>query len=160
MEYIKTTVKQNDDDGCVFCRMLEQRQDEEHLILHRFERVFLVMNLYPYTSGHLMVVPTRHTADYSSLSLEEHQDFGRTMALAQCILDECFSPHGFNIGMNLGRSAGAGILDHLHYHVVPRWSGDANFMTSVGETRVMSEALPDSWRRLKAALDKRLAAAT
>jgi ATP adenylyltransferase len=155
MEYIKTTVKDNHDE-CVFCKMLSDSDDRANLILHRFERCFLVMNLYPYTSGHLMVVPTRHTADFAGLSLEEHADFGRTLALAQSILTECFSPHGFNIGMNLGRSAGAGIQDHLHYHIVPRWSGDANFMTAVSETRVMSESLGDSWQRLRDALKDKL----
>lgn len=156
MEYIKTTVQDNSGDACVFCEMLADPDDRKHLILHRFERCFLVMNLYPYTSGHLMVVPTRHTADFSGLTIEEHAEFGRTLALAQSILVECFSPHGFNIGMNLGRTAGAGIQDHLHYHIVPRWSGDANFMTAVGQTRVMSESLDDSWLRLKEALKKRL----
>ncbi|RQV99991.1 HIT domain-containing protein [bacterium] len=156
MEYIKTTVQDNPDAACVFCEMLAASDDRKNLILHRFERCFLLMNLFPYTSGHLMVVPTRHTADFSSITLEEHADFGRTLALAQCILTECFAPHGFNIGMNLGRPAGAGIQDHLHYHIVPRWSGDANFMTAVGHTRVMSEGLDDSWQRLKEALKNRI----
>ena len=156
MEYIKTTVNEQTDGQCIFCKMLEQNADDRNFVLHRFDTCFLVMNLYPYTSGHLMVVPLRHTADFSSFTSSEHGEIGRVLALAQDILKDCFSPHGFNIGMNLGRSAGAGILDHLHYHVVPRWTGDANFMSAVGDTRVMSEGLSESWARLKAALDKRL----
>jgi ATP adenylyltransferase len=156
MEYIKTTVNEKSDGQCIFCKMLAQDADDRNYILHRFPSCFLVMNLYPYTSGHLMVVPSRHTSDFQSISPEEHSEMGRVIALAQEILKECFSPHGFNIGMNLGRSAGAGVLDHLHYHVVPRWSGDANFMSSISETRVLSEGLSDSWSRLKTALESRL----
>jgi ATP adenylyltransferase len=156
MEYIKTTVNDKTDGQCIFCKMLEQGADDRNFVLHRFPSCFLVMNLYPYTSGHLMVVPLRHTSDFQSISPEEHREMGRVIALAQEILKECFSPHGYNIGMNLGRSAGAGIIDHLHYHIVPRWSGDANFMSSIGDTRVMSEGLSESWARLKTSLELRL----
>ena len=159
MEYIRSTVKEPADTGCVFCAMLNEQDDVKNLILHRFPRCFLVLNLYPYTNGHLMVVPLRHTAEFASITPEEHTEMGDVLALAQKVIAECFTPHGFNIGMNLGRSAGAGVVGHLHYHIVPRWSGDSNFMSTVGHTRVMSESLPESYARLKIAIDKQLASA-
>lgn len=152
MTYIMSTVKEPD-DGCVFCRMLAEANDEHHLILRRGTCSFVVMNLYPYNTGHLMVVPFKHTGDFSSLSEAEHLELANQMALAQHVLRECLSPHGFNIGMNLGRVSGAGIADHLHYHIVPRWNGDSNFMPVVADTKVISESLQETWRRLKAVYD-------
>lgn len=154
MSYISETIKQNQTEGCVFCRMIEAEDDERNLILLRGETCFIVMNLYPYNSGHLMVIPLRHVGDFGQLTEKEHLELGRMLDLARRALGECFTPHGFNIGMNIGRAAGAGILDHLHYHIVPRWNGDANFMSAVGETKVLSEALPDSYRRLRASLSR------
>jgi ATP adenylyltransferase len=136
-------------DGCIFCRMLAQTDDETNLILFRGAHSFVVMNRFPYNSGHLMVVPLRHTGDFGSLSEGEHLELAALIERSRKILDLCMSPHGYNIGMNIGRSSGAGIVDHLHYHIVPRWSGDSNFMSTVGETKVMSESLQDTWRRLK-----------
>ena len=157
MTYIMSTVKAQD-DGCVFCRMLAGGEDERNLILHRGEHAFLVMNLFPYNTGHLMVVPFRHTGDFLSLTAAEHLDLSTLMALAQDVLRECLSPHGYNIGMNLGRVSGAGIVDHVHYHVVPRWNGDSNFMSVVADTKVISESLAETYRRLKTACDARAAA--
>ncbi|MCB9357051.1 MAG: HIT domain-containing protein [Calditrichaeota bacterium] len=154
MNYIAETVKQEQPEGCVFCKMLEESQDENNLILRRGKLCFIVMNLFPYNTGHLMVIPQRHTGDFGSLSPDEHQELGRLLDVSRLILNECFTPHGFNIGMNIGRAAGAGILDHLHYHVVPRWNGDSNFMNAVGETKVLSESLPESFRRLRDALKR------
>jgi len=154
MSYILETVKQEQPEGCVFCRMLEDQTDERNLILRRGELCFLVMNLFPYNSGHLMVIPKRHTGDFSSLSAAEHAEMGKMLELARKALSECFTPHGFNIGMNIGRAAGAGIVDHLHHHIVPRWNGDSNFMSAVGETKVLSESLPESYARLRASLDR------
>jgi len=152
MAYIMTTVKQND-DGCVFCRMLAEPDDERNLILWRDPLAFAVMNLYPYNTGHLMVVPVRHTGDFGSLSGEEHLSLTGLLHRCQTVLERTMSPHGFNLGMNLGRASGAGIADHLHYHVVPRWTGDSNFMSVVSDTKVMSESLGETYRRLKEAFD-------
>jgi ATP adenylyltransferase len=146
MPYIMSTVQQN--DGCVFCKMLGEAEDERNLILHRGHHAFVVMNLFPYNTGHLMVVPTRHTGDYASLSAEEHLELASLIAQSQAALSKTLSPHGFNIGMNLGRASGAGIVDHLHYHIVPRWSGDSNFMSVVADTKVISESLGDTYKRL------------
>lgn len=152
MTYILETVKQDKPDGCIFCDMAAQSDDQRNLILWRGASCFLVMNLYPYNSGHMMAIPLRHTADFASLTPGEHAELGDALNLARQALELCFSPHGFNIGMNLGRAAGAGILDHLHYHIVPRWSGDSNFMSAVGETKVLSESLPESFSRLRKAI--------
>ena len=148
MPYILSTVKEPD-EGCVFCKMLAANDDEKNLIVHRGQLAFAVMNLYPYNSGHLMVVPYRHTGDYSALTGEEHLEMTHLMSRAQLALTKAMQPHGFNIGMNLGRASGAGIADHLHYHVVPRWSGDSNFMFTTADTKVMSENLPDTWKRIR-----------
>lgn len=154
MSYILETVKQERPDGCVFCRMIEESDDSKNLILIRGKHSFVVMNLFPYNSGHLMVIPLRHTGDYGSLTADEHVELGKLIEVSRQALAECFTPHGYNIGMNIGRAAGAGILDHLHYHVVPRWNGDSNFMSAVGETKVLSESLPESYARLKIAIDR------
>ncbi|MBK6910166.1 MAG: HIT domain-containing protein [bacterium] len=156
MSYILETVKQEQPDGCVFCRMLAEQDDARNLILHRAELCFVVMNLFPYNSGHLMVIPLRHTGEFSSLTAAEHAEMGRMLDLARVALSECFTPHGYNIGMNIGRAAGAGIVDHLHYHIVPRWNGDSNFMSAVGETKVLSESLPESFARLKTVVNRLL----
>lgn len=154
MSYILETVKQEQVSGCVFCRMLAESDDVSNLILHRSPHSFVVMNLYPYNTGHLMVIPQRHTGDFGSITPEEHTDLGRLIEMSRQSIAECFTPHGYNIGMNIGRAAGAGILDHLHYHIVPRWNGDSNFMSAVGETKVLSESLSESYARLKQAMNR------
>jgi len=154
MSYILETVKQDQPEGCVFCQMLSESEDKKNLILHRAEHCFIVMNLYPYNSGHLMIIPQRHTGEFGSLSADEHAEMGEQLEMSRLALAECFTPHGFNIGMNIGRAAGAGILDHLHYHIVPRWNGDSNFMSAVGETKVLSESLSESFARLKKSMDR------
>lgn len=154
MQYIESTVKQPEDGVCIFCKMLAQEQDTENLVLHRGKCAFVVMNLFPYNTGHLMVVPIRHTAEFESLTEDETLELNELLRLSQAALERTFHPHGYNIGMNLGRASGAGIVDHLHYHIVPRWNGDANFMTVVGTTKVMSESLPESWRRLRQSIDE------
>lgn len=154
MSYILETVKQKQPDACVFCRMIGESDDSRNLILRREKHGFVVMNLYPYNSGHLMVIPNRHTGDYGSLTGDEHVELGRLLEICRKALEECFTPHGYNIGMNIGRAAGAGILDHLHYHIVPRWNGDSNFMSAVGETKVLSESLSESYSRLKRSMDR------
>jgi len=142
--------------GCVFCDRvrLPESQDRASLILLRGERNFIIMNLYPYNSAHLMVVPYTHTADLTTLPSETLNEM---MALAQKmvqVIGEEYHPEGFNLGMNLGRVAGAGVADHLHMHIVPRWAGDTNFMPVVGATKVLPELLERTYDRLKARLGK------
>ena len=136
-------------DSCVFCSITARDDDENTFILHRAARNFVVLNIYPYTSGHLMIVPFEHTADFAALAKETSDELMDLAKRSQALLQETYHPHGFNLGMNLGGAAGAGVSDHLHLHVLPRWSGDANFMTTVGETRVIPEDLRATYERLR-----------
>lgn len=139
--------------GCLFCDAREAGDDRGRLVLHRSARAYLILNAFPYTSGHLMAVPNRHVATVADADAD---DLGETMALVQRAvraLTAEYRPDGFNIGINHGRAAGAGIQEHLHVHVVPRWNGDSNFMPVIGEVRVLPEALDATWSRLKARLD-------
>jgi ATP adenylyltransferase len=130
-------------DGCPFC-VAPTLTDEEALIVARGQLVYAILNLYPYNSGHVLICPYRHLADYTDLSAAESAEFGHFTALAIGALRAASSPHGFNVGMNLGTVAGAGIAAHLHQHVVPRWGGDTNFMPVVGRTRVLPQLLADT----------------
>ena len=125
--------------------------DETSLVLHRGPTCFAVMNAYPYTSGHLMVLPRRAVGELSDLTEEEHLELWAMVRDAVGAVNRAFEPGGVNVGVNLGRAAGAGIPGHLHVHVVPRWSGDTNFTTTVANVRVLPEALGESWRRLREA---------
>lgn len=136
------------DKGCIFCVREIQCEDRERLILHRAEHAFILMNKFPYTNGHLMVAPYRHTADPAVLTGEEALEMHRLMVLCRQVLQECVAPHGFNIGMNLGQVAGAGIADHLHLHIVPRWSGDTNFMPVFADVRVIPQHLEETYNHL------------
>jgi ATP adenylyltransferase len=147
--YITSGVK---DDGCIFCAAAEARDDAQSLIVLRARKNFVILNRYPYTSGHVMVVPYAHQA---TLAASEQDTLAEMMALAQRIelaLENLYHPNGVNLGINIGRAAGAGIAGHLHLHVLPRWIGDTNFMTSVGETRVQPEELTTTYQRLRGAL--------
>jgi len=134
--------------GCIFCTALE-RAEAEPLVLHIAERGFVILNLYPYNNGHLMVVPRRHIGTLAAASREELAELMELTQLAEAALTEAYAPHGMNIGINLGRPAGAGVLDHLHIHVVPRWNGDTNFMSVVGNVRVLPEELPQASAKLR-----------
>ncbi|HEX4999543.1 MAG TPA: HIT domain-containing protein [Terriglobia bacterium] len=137
--------------SCVFCIGEDTRSDRERLIVHRATHSFVILNLYPYTSGHFMVAPYAHI---DRLSLASAEVLAEIMTLAQrgvAALQSLYRPDGFNIGMNLGVAAGAGIKEHIHLHVVPRWTGDANFMTVTGETRVLPEELGVTYQRLQEA---------
>jgi len=139
------------DDVCIFCSKCAQNTDEENLILHRGKYNYVLLNLYPYTNGHLMVAPYAHIADFEDLPEETAREM---MSLAQDAvrhLKSTYKPQGVNLGVNLGECAGAGIAGHLHMHVLPRWFGDANFMTTVAETRVLPEDLSETWRKLQGA---------
>ena len=136
--------------ACVFCLIAANPGDDEtNFVLHRAEHCFVVLNLYPYITGHLMVVPYLHTNEFDSAPKEMTDELMDMAKRAQTALREVYSPSGFNMGMNLGSAAGAGIADHLHIHLLPRWSGDTNFMTTVGESRVIPEDLPTTYSKLR-----------
>jgi ATP adenylyltransferase len=135
---------------CIFCDALG-RAAAEPLVVHRAERAFVILNKFPYNNGHLMVVSNRHVARLADLDAAELAALMALTQLAERVLTDVYRPHGFNVGLNLGTAAGAGVLGHLHLHVVPRWSGDTNFMSVVGETRVLPEELPATAERLRTA---------
>ena len=134
-------------EGCVFC---VAAHGDDALVVHRGERAFVVLNKYPYASGHLMVAPLRHEADFGELSPEEAVEIHRLASAALGALAESMRPQGFNLGWNLGRIAGAGVLDHVHLHVVPRWAGDTNFMPVLADVKVLPEALEETRAKLAA----------
>lgn len=137
-------------DRCVLCLIAEHPEDDEkNFILHRAQHVFVVLNLYPYISGHLMIVPYLHTGEFDSMPKEITDELMDLTKRSQIALREVYSPDGFNMGMNLGAAAGAGIVDHLHIHLLPRWAGDTNFMTPVAETRVLPEDLATTYSKLR-----------
>jgi len=139
------------EEGCIFCRFLAEtgpEADRKNLILWRSAKSFAILNRYPYNNGHLMVVPQRHTADYAGLGPEELDDLQRLLQVSLRIVGEVYRPAGSNLGMNLGHDAGAGIEGHLHWHLVPRWRGDTNFMPVVAGTKVMIETLGQTWDAL------------
>ena len=138
------------EDGCVLCLIASHPEDDEkNFVLHRAQHGFVLLNLYPYISGHLMIVPYLHTSEFDSAPKEITDELMDLTKQSQTALREAYSPAGFNMGMNLGRVAGAGIADHLHIHLLPRWSGDTNFMTSVADTRVLPEDLQTTYAKLK-----------
>lgn len=138
--------------GCIFCNALAAGDDRKLLVLQRSERAFLILNAYPYTPGHLMAVVNRHVGSVAEATPEELAEAMRLVGLATLALAEEYRAAGFNIGMNQGRVAGAGVEDHLHVHVVPRWPGDSNFMPVLGEVRVLPEALDVTYERLRSRL--------
>jgi ATP adenylyltransferase len=146
MEYIESA----HDEGteCIFCA-LQGAEPEEGMVLARTSRAFVLMNLYPYNPGHLMIAPLRHTAALEDLDPDEMNQMGKLLQDCVDVLTAAMKPDGFNVGMNLGRVAGAGVPGHLHWHVVPRWSGDANFMPIVGQTRVLPELVRDTYKKLR-----------
>ena len=151
MEYIEqATTGDEPEGGCLFCTVAAAGDDEASMILHRGEHAFVMMNAFPYNPGHLMVAPFRHVGDFEGLTGDELLDAGRLQQSAVRALREEMSPHGYNLGMNLGRVAGAGLPDHVHWHVVPRWNGDTNFTTVLGDIRVLPEALEATYRKLRA----------
>ena len=143
--------------GCIFCDALA-RGDDEPLIIHRGSRAFVILNKFPYNNGHLMVVANRHVGRLAALDDAELAEIMTLTQAAERALDAVYRPHAYNVGLNLGKPAGAGVLDHLHMHVVPRWDGDTNFMSVVGDTRVLPEELPATAARLRAAFSQAQAA--
>ena len=136
-------------EGCVFCSIAANPdQDATNYVLHRGQHAFVLLNLYPYTTGHLMVVPYLHTSELDTVAKEITDEMMDLTKRSQTALREAYLPSGFNMGMNLGASAGAGIADHIHIHLLPRWAGDTNFMTAIGDARVLPEALETTYAKL------------
>lgn len=134
--------------GCILCRHQDSGKDKEHLIVHRSQFCYVMQNLYPYNNGHIMVVPFEHCSQLSLLSADQRADLMETVALSESCLKEVYNCDGINVGINLGEAAGAGIAEHLHIHLVPRWKGDSNFMSVVSGLRVIPEAFESSYARL------------
>ncbi|MGB9674442.1 MAG: HIT family protein [Anaerolineales bacterium] len=151
MKYIQEPRRNND---CVFCKALEQPDSAENLIVFRGENSFVILNRFPYTSGHLMVVPFQHCASMSELDQATRMELIEMVNRALLVLTKVYCPQGFNVGMNIGEPAGAGIADHIHMHIVPRWSGDTNFMSTVAGVRVLPEDLEQSYQRIKEVWDQ------
>ena len=148
LEYVKDAAKDKENE-CIFCAKPAADDDEANLIVHRGDRCFVILNLFPYTNGHLMVAPFEHIAALQNLDAETVAEM---MALAQAAmrrLEEAYSPHGYNVGFNQGRIAGAGFENHIHMHVVPRWGGDTNFMPVLADTRVMPQTPQQSYEALR-----------
>jgi ATP adenylyltransferase len=147
LEYIKQADEQS---GCIFCDAAEA-SDEDGLIVHRGEQAFVLLNKFPYSSGHMMVAPNRHVGDFGELEGGETTEIHRLAAEALGALAVVYEPQGYNLGWNLGRVAGAGVLDHVHQHIVPRWAGDTNFMPVLADVKVLPEHLAQTRERLAAA---------
>ena len=148
-KYIASGVD-SQESSCVFCRLAQETEnDEANFVLHRGTNTFVALNLYPYITGHLLVMPYQHLGDLESTSKDVTDELMDLTKRSEVALRKVYSPPGFNIGMNLGAAAGAGIADHIHLHILPRWSGDTNFMTSVADTRVIPESLETTYSRLR-----------
>lgn len=150
MKYI---TKRKNFEGCVFCEALKHEDGTENTIVYRGKNSFVILNRYPYTSGHVMILPFEHSSDLNDLNNETRAEMMELVNHAVKALKKAYSPDAFNIGINMGAAAGAGIEAHVHIHVVPRWSGDVNFMTSVGDIRVIPESLEDSYEKIKEVWD-------
>jgi ATP adenylyltransferase len=154
MKYVTSSDKKI--DGCIFCAMFKDAstQDRENLLVYRGQNIFTVMNLYPYNSGHLMVLPQQHVAALTDVPFQVQAEIMAMTSYLTGLLTDIMNPDGFNVGINLGRAAGAGIDTHLHLHVVPRWNGDSNFMPVVGQTRILPEELPATYEKITAYIKK------
>lgn len=146
MEYIENHDKE---DGCVFCNAQTMQDGADNLIAFRGERAYVILNRYPYTSGHVMVNPFEHKSLLDELDIATRAEMMELTSQCTNVLRDIYKPQGFNIGVNMGEAAGAGVLGHVHIHIVPRWKGDTNFMSAVGQTRVLPEALEATYERVK-----------
>ena len=160
MEYLwtpwrSTYIKAEKREGrCIFCDALTSSDDEKNLVVRRGRHSFVILNRYPYTSGHLMIAPYAHVSRLNDAPVDAVEEMVLFTRQSEVVLEEAYRPDGINLGMNLGRAAGAGIAEHIHLHVLPRWTGDANFMTSVAHTRIIPEALEETYSKLKPGFDK------
>ena len=150
MKYIENHEKQED---CIFCNALARVDNAENLIIKRGERAFVILNLYPYTSGHIMVAPMAHKPSLENLDSDSRAEMMELVSQCIVVMKKIYKPQAFNVGANIGEAAGAGVPDHVHLHIVPRWAGDTNFMSTLGETRVLPEALEDTYERIKAGFE-------
>jgi len=150
-EYVRKVLKMNE---CIFCQALKLKNDRKAFILFRGISNFIILNKYPYTPGHLMIAPYKHLASYEQTKKETSDEMADLLKLSLKVLKRNYKPHGFNTGMNLGQCAGAGVTDHYHLHVIPRWIGDSNFMPLVSRTRVLIEDLPTTYERLLSIFQK------
>jgi ATP adenylyltransferase len=151
--YVSATEKTT---GCVFCNAAKEIDDEKARIVHRAEHCFIILNAFPYTPGHVMIVPYAHLDELQKLPAAAAQEMMMLSQRMETVLRSLYHPDGVNLGMNIGKAAGAGIAGHIHMHVLPRWVADANFMSVVGETRVLPETLEVTWQRMRKALDESL----
>jgi ATP adenylyltransferase len=147
MKYVENYEAQKD---CFLCQALARPDNEENLIIERGTSAFVIMNLYPYTSGHIMVAPFEHQSSLEELGEDSRAEIMELVSRSIVVLKKIYKPHGFNVGINIGEAAGAGEPDHVHMHIVPRWTGDTNFLSTLGETRVLPEALGKTYKRIKA----------
>ena len=145
---IKYIIKMSSMKGCIFCSKPKARNDRKNYIVGRTRHSFSILNLYPYNNGHMMIVPYRHVDSLTKLNKEEIADLIDLLNRTQELLSDTMNPDGFNIGINVGKAAGAGVKDHIHIHIVPRWAGDANFMSVSASTKVISESLGALYRKL------------
>ncbi len=141
-------------DASLFTRIMKEKKDKKNLVLVRRKYCFVMMNLYPYNSGHLMIVPYKKTAQLYDLNAAEYAEIMQTSADMMKILDKIMRPQGFNFGANIGRGAGAGIDDHIHFHIVPRWNGDTNFMPVLNDVKVVSEAMDDTYDKIRTEIER------
>lgn len=151
LQYVQS---QKCEEGCVFCRCFEQEPSEENLVVFRDERLAVMLNRYPYTNGHLMVIPRPHVDSLTGLDADTRALSAEALTFCETALRRLYRAQGMNVGLNLGQAAGAGITDHLHWHILPRWNGDTNFVTVVGETRVIPEDLAMTYARLRPEFSK------
>lgn len=141
-------------EGCIFCDFPNENRDEERLIVYRGKKCFIIMNNYPYNPGHVMIAPYRHTGKIEDLNDDEILEMMKLAQLAVRAIKDSMNPDGFNIGINIGKIAGAGIEDHIHLHIVPRWNGDTNFMPVIADVKVIPEAVQETYQKLKKELEK------
>jgi len=150
-QYIESFKEEQSGGKCIFCETAgKDISDLNNLLVRKSENIIVVMNLYPYNNGHLMVLPRRHVGSLEEINKEESHELIDELMLAEKVLRKIYTPQGFNIGANLGRAGGAGIEDHIHFHILPRWNGDTNFMPAIGEVKVISQDLVDTKRKLLA----------
>lgn len=151
-EYVKKAHKKM--KGCFLCNAVESKSPKDSLLIYKGNSSIIVLNRYPYNPGHLLIAPTRHVAEFEDLNKEELCELIETIVMAKKVLDEVYNPNGYNIGVNLGRAAGAGLEDHLHIHIVPRWFGDTSFTVTLSGVKVIVEALEQSYEELRKAFQK------
>jgi len=154
-KYIESFKEEQSNGSCIFCDAVEKDiTDMSNLVVHKSKNTFVILNLYPYNNGHLMIVPKRHISKIESLTEEEAHELMDEIMSAEKVLKKIYSPQGFNVGANLGRAGGAGIEEHIHFHIVPRWNGDTNFMPAIGEVKVISQDLAETKKKLLAGYEE------